>query len=89
MLIREVRCRVVQTGAVGTTSSFQSIGVRDASALASNAYPNMPSVQSVNGWSGTSAYFKGEGAQVSIGQGKGTALDTFNSNVVSVKKVGP
>ena len=47
------------------------------------AYPNMSSV--AKGWKEGNAFFKGEGSQINIGLGNGTALDTFNENIMSIK----
>jgi hypothetical protein len=65
----------------GTTESLSTIGVRDASAVARQAYPNMPTVS--EGWTAQNAFFKGEGGQVNIGLGRGDALDLFNNNIQS------
>ncbi len=64
----------------GTTSSLTSMGVRDGSAAASSAFPNMPLVS--RGWTSASAFFKGEGGVVNIGLGRGPALNTFNDSIV-------
>jgi RHS repeat-associated protein len=64
----------------GTTAELEGMGVRDNSALAQAEYPDMPLVQ--RGWGQDSAFFKGEGDQINIGLGRGTALDTFNSKIV-------
>jgi RHS repeat-associated protein len=69
----------------GTTNSLEGIGVRDNSAAARSAYPDMPGVS--KGWTSENAFFKGEGDQVNIGLGKGKALDTFHSNIKSFDKV--
>ena len=69
----------------GTTSSLASMGVRDGSAAASSAFPNMPLVSS--GWTSTSAFFKGEGKVVNIGLGRGSALNTFNDSILSWQAV--
>lgn len=63
----------------GTTAQLEAIGVRDTSRIASAAQPNMPVVG--KGWTAQNAFFKGEGQQVNIGLGRGTALDTFNNNI--------
>jgi hypothetical protein len=70
----------------GTTSSLQSIGVRDASSLTSNMYGNMPNVSS--GWTNSNAFFKAEGSVINIGLGQGAALDVFNSNIVNYNVLG-
>jgi uncharacterized protein RhaS with RHS repeats len=69
----------------GTTEALEGIGVRDNSRIARSEYPEMPPVAS--GWKEDKAFFKGEGNQVNIGLGNGTALDTFNQNVESHEKV--
>jgi RHS repeat-associated protein len=69
----------------GTTEALEGIGVRDNSRIARSEYPEMPPVAS--GWKEDKAFFKGEGNQVNIGLGKGTALDTFNQNIESHEKV--
>ncbi len=63
----------------GTTEQLAAIGVRDASALSSAAYPNMSIVG--RGWTAGNAFFKAEGAQINIGLGRGAALNTFNNNI--------
>jgi hypothetical protein len=63
----------------GTTDALAGVGVRDASAVAAGAYPNMPLVS--RGWTATSAFFKGEGGIINIGLGRGTALDIFNDAI--------
>jgi len=67
----------------GTTAQLAAIGVRDQSAIVAAAYPNMPSVSS--GWPAQNAFFKGEGQQINIGLGRGTALETFNNNITGVR----
>ena len=69
----------------GTTNSLAGVGVRDASAATSAAYPGMPGVS--KGWTSTSAFFKGEGAQINIGLGRGQALDIFNDSIVGFRNV--
>lgn len=69
----------------GMTDALASAGVRDTSALTSEAYPEMPLVS--KGWMGTSAYFKGEGVQINIGLGRGTALDIFNDAIMGLEEV--
>ncbi len=63
----------------GTTDALAGVGVRDASAVTSAAYPDMPLVSS--GWTSTSAFFKGEGGIINIGLGRGSALDIFNEAI--------
>lgn len=46
----------------------------------------MPIVQS--GWSTSNALFKGEGTQINIGLGKGSALDIFNNNIIDFRVIG-
>ena len=67
----------------GTTKALQSVGVRDGSALTRAAHSEMPMVS--KGWKSNNAFFKGEGDQINIGLGNGTALDIFNSGIQSVK----
>jgi hypothetical protein len=67
----------------GTTQALSEIGVRDSSKLATQAYPDMPTVSS--GWMNNNAFFKGEGQQVNIGLGKGKALTRFNESIESVE----
>ncbi len=67
----------------GTIGQLADIGVRDSSKIVTGAFPSMPSVTTVDGWTDTNAYFKGEGAQINIGLGTGAALDTFNNNILS------
>lgn len=43
---------------------------------------NMPVVNM--GWSLFDAFFKGEGSQINIGLGQGSALEIFNSNIGSL-----
>ena len=69
----------------GTTDALAGVGVRDTSALASEAYPDMPLVS--KGWMGTSAFFKGEGTQINIGLGRGPALDIFNDAITGIEEV--
>ena len=63
----------------GTTDALKGIGVRDSSKIARRQYGDLPTVS--QGWKTNNAYFKGEGAQVNIGLGKGKALETFNNNI--------
>jgi hypothetical protein len=67
----------------GTTQALSKIGVRDASRVAKQAYPDMPGVS--KGWNAESAFFKGEGKQINIGLGQGTALDLFNKSIESFR----
>lgn len=71
----------------GTKSALEQIGVRDNSNLTGIAYPNMPGVNSVEGWTINNAYFKGEGVQINIGLGKGAGLETFNLNIIGFKRL--
>ena len=68
----------------GTTDSLLGMGVRNAG-LNGGAYGNLPLVQS--GWGSSSAFFKLEGNVVNIGLGRGSALNTFNNNIVNFKAV--
>ncbi len=69
----------------GTTDSLASIGVRDSSALTAGMFPDMPLVS--KGWTATSAFFKGEGDQINIGLGRGSALDIFNNAIMDFMEV--
>jgi hypothetical protein len=69
----------------GTTDALASVGVRDTSALTSEAFPDMLPV--FKGWMRTSAYFKGEGDQINIGLGKGTALNIFKDAIMGFEGV--
>jgi hypothetical protein len=60
------------------------MGVKNAG-LNGGAYGNLPLVQS--GWGSSSAFFKLEGNVVNIGLGQGSALNTFNSNIVNFNLV--
>ncbi|MEV6304302.1 RHS repeat-associated core domain-containing protein [Actinoplanes sp. NPDC051861] len=71
----------------GTTERLMGVGVRDRSAATANAFPNMPIVS--RGWNRAAAFFKGEGAQVNIGLGRGAGLDIFNEGIVGFDRVGP
>jgi hypothetical protein len=64
----------------GTQDALAGVGVRDSSAVASAAYPDMPLVSP--GWTRTSAFFKGEGGILNIGLGRGSALDIFNNSIM-------
>jgi hypothetical protein len=70
----------------GTKDALTSIGVRDTSALASGAYPDMPIVS--GGWAETNAFFKGEGDLINIGLGRGSALDLFNQAIQNWTVIG-
>ena len=63
----------------GTTDALAGVGVRDASAVTSGAFPDMPLVS--RGWTTSSAFFKSEGGIINIGLGRGTALDIFNDAI--------
>ena len=39
-------------------------------------------------WTENFAFFKAEGDQINIGLGKGKALELFNRNIISYRKVG-
>ncbi|HEV7129339.1 MAG TPA: hypothetical protein VGN32_18035, partial [Ktedonobacterales bacterium] len=69
----------------GTQDALANVGVRDASAIASAAYPDMPLVGS--GWAKSSAFFKGEGGILNIGLGRGPALDIFNDQILDYEEV--
>jgi len=68
----------------GTTDSLLGMGVRNAG-LNGGAYGNLPLVQS--GWGSSSAFFKLEGNVVNVGLGRGSALNTFNNNIVNFNLV--
>lgn len=68
----------------GTADALKVIGVRNAG-LNSGAYGNLPLVQ--RGWGSSNAFFKLEGNVVNIGLGRGSALDTFNNNIVNFTSV--
>ena len=70
----------------GTTNSLLEIGVGNNSAQAIKVYGTLPQVS--KGWNENFAFFKGEGTQTNIGLGQGKALEIFNSNIISFKKVG-
>ena len=70
----------------GTTNSLLEIGVGNNSAQAIKDYGTLPQVS--KGWNENFAFFKGEGTQTNIGLGQGKALEIFNSNIISFKKVG-
>jgi hypothetical protein len=69
----------------GTTDALVNVGVRDTSTLTAQTFPDMPTVS--KGWNATSAQFKGEGNQINIGLGRGTALDIFNDGLVSFQEL--
>jgi hypothetical protein len=68
----------------GTTDSLLGMGVRNAG-LGGGAYDVLPLVQ--RGWGSSSALFKVEGDVVNIGLGRGSALNTFNNNIVNFNLV--
>ena len=68
----------------GTTDSLLGMGVRNVG-LNGGAYRNLPLVQS--GWGSSSAFFKLEGNLVNVGLGRGSALNTFNNNIVNFNLV--
>ena len=68
----------------GTTESLMGIGVRSAG-LSEDAYSSLPLVQ--KGWGSSGAFFKLEEGVVNIGLGRGTALNTFNRNIVNFRLV--
>ena len=72
----------------GTTSMLEKIGLSngDRAPLARAVYPNMSYVSGVK-WTENFAFFKAEGSQINIGLGKGKALEIFNSNISTFKKV--
>ncbi len=70
----------------GTMQRLMEVGVRDNSNLVRTTYPDMPLV--ARGWHAISAFFKGEGLQINIGLGRGTALDIFNDAIVTFQRVG-
>ena len=72
----------------GTVSLLEQIGLSngDRATLAKKMYPQMPYVSGVK-WTENYAFFKAEGSQINIGLGKGNALEIFNSNINSYKKV--
>lgn len=63
----------------GIRDALAGVGVRDASAVASAAYPDMPFVS--RGWTSTSAFFKGKGGVLNIGLGRGPALNIFKNAI--------
>lgn len=71
----------------GTTARLAEVGVRDASAAAAAAHPEMAVVDS--GWTAANAFFKGESGQVNIGLGRGRALDIFNESMVTYEVIRP
>ncbi|AUX27987.1 MULTISPECIES: PAAR-like domain-containing protein [Sorangium] len=70
----------------GTRAALEAIGVRDVSALTTEAYPDMPIGE--KGWGKKHARFKGEGKQINIALGTGKALDIFNDNIQGFDCVG-
>ena len=72
----------------GTTSMLEKIGLSngDRAMLAKEVYPDMPYVSGVK-WTENYAFFKAEGSQINIGLGKGKALEIFNSNISTFKRV--
>lgn len=69
----------------GASDALRSVGVRDASVLTRDAMGELPMVG--KGWTKNNAFFKGEGDQINVGLGRGTALDIFNAHVESFVKV--
>ena len=41
------------------------------------------------GWTAASAFFKGEGTQINVGLGQGSALDIFNEGIVGFERICP
>ncbi|MBN7124097.1 hypothetical protein BSU01_20615, partial [Erwinia billingiae] len=68
---------------LGTTAELERIGIRDASGIAADTYPNMPNPAKTKGWGATYARFKGEGEQINIALGRegGDALNLFNNGI--------
>ena len=69
----------------GTTDSLLGMGVRNVG-LSGGPYNSLPVLQS--GWGASSAFFKLEGQiggqpLVNIGLGQGSALNTFNNNIIN------
>ena len=71
----------------GTTSSLEQIGVSNGNRAPKirEFYPDMPYVS--KGWAENNAQFKWETNQINIGLGRGKALEIFNSNISSFRKV--
>jgi hypothetical protein len=77
----------------GTTARLKEIGVRDTSRAMARLEPDMPTVY--KGWNRDAAFFKFETSrknpslpgQVNIGLGKGSALDTFNDNILGHERL--
>ncbi|MDO7877730.1 SpvB/TcaC N-terminal domain-containing protein [Hymenobacter sp. ASUV-10] len=67
----------------GTVAEFEKIGVRNAAVK--NPYKSMPLVG--ENWKTSNAFFKFEGHQVNIGLGNGKALEIFNSNISSFRRI--
>lgn len=72
----------------GTTSTLEQIGLSngDRAVPACEIYPNMPYASGVK-WTDHYAFFKAEGSQINIGLGRGNALEIFNSNIDSYRRV--
>jgi hypothetical protein len=64
----------------GTTDSLLNIGVRNAG-LGGEMFESLPLVQ--KGWTSSNAFFKLEGDVINVGLGRGTALETFNNNILT------
>jgi hypothetical protein len=47
----------------------------------------MPGVDRSKGWAASSAHFKGEGDQINIGLGCGSALGIFNDSITSFERI--
>lgn len=71
-------------------AELEAIGVSDGSPHTKSVYPDMPVAES--GWNRNHARFKTERLngkpQINVQLGKGKALDVFNDNITSFKKVG-
>jgi hypothetical protein len=66
----------------GTQDALMGMGVRNsAGGFTGTAFEGLPTVS--GGWTDSSAFFKWEGGTVNIGLGNGSALNTFNNNIVS------
>lgn len=63
----------------GTSQQLLDIGVT-ANPGTANLFPGMPSA--AKGWTANNAMFKVEGNVVNTGLGRGSALGTFNRNIV-------
>jgi hypothetical protein len=66
--------------------ALRVIGVRDFSKVA-RSYSELPCVTSVEKWTMTNAFFKGEKGVLNIGLGRGAALETFNQNIISYRAI--